>query len=183
MEKFLREISISNRLGISHLKLGMNPDEVLSAIESILDDLSISREGMDIFSTRLPDDDFSTTKYMGKDYFFMVQFRDDKAIELAINDQLKEFADINILGKNAFDTSAEDLVDFLSRYSICKHNFEDFLLSTNYEFPEIGIRLWRDNAFHEKLLEDKEYVAEMGRMLEEEYRYLYFEVLAVGNYG
>lgn len=73
----------------------------------------------------------------------MVQYRDDKAIELAINDQLKEFADINILGKNVFDTRAEDLVNFLSQFSPCKHDFEDILLSTNYEFPEIGIRLWR----------------------------------------
>lgn len=69
MEKFLKEISISGKLGIGRLQLGMNPDEVLSAIESILDDLSILREGMDIFSTRLPDDDSSTTKYMGNEYF------------------------------------------------------------------------------------------------------------------
>ncbi len=56
---------------------------------------------------------------------------------------------------------------------------EDEQLGTDYVFPEVGIRLWREEPFHPKLLSDKEYMEKMRMVIDEMYRYLYFEIIGV----
>lgn len=52
-------------------------------------------------------------------------------------------------------------------------------LGTEYLFPEIGVRLWRERAFHLKLLKDPLYMEEMQAVLEDEYQYQYFQMVTV----
>ena len=52
-------------------------------------------------------------------------------------------------------------------------NEKDLQLGTEYLFPEIGVRLWRERAFHPKLLKDPLYMEEMQAVLEDEYQYQY----------
>ena len=40
-------------------------------------------------------------------------------------------------------------------------NEKDLQLGTEYFFSEIGVRLWRERAFHPKLLKDPLYMEEM----------------------
>ena len=46
-------------------------------------------------------------------------------------------------------------------------------------FPEIGVRLWRERAFHPKLLKDPLYMEEMQAVLEDEYQYQYFQMITI----
>ena len=71
------------------------------------------------------------------------------------------------------------MVAFLKQYSSCVYEWDDEDLSTNYEFPAIGVRLWREDAFHPKLLLDKKYMEEMKLVIDDMYHYLYFEIVAV----
>ena len=43
-------------------------------------------------------------------------------------------------------------------------NEKDLQLGTEYFFPEIGVRLWRERAFHPKLLKDPLYMEERDRI-------------------
>lgn len=56
---------------------------------------------------------------------------------------------------------------------------KDLQLGTEYLFPEIGVRLWRERAFHLKLLKDPLYMEEMQAVLEDEYQYQYFQMVTV----
>ena len=58
-------------------------------------------------------------------------------------------------------------------------NEKDLQLGTEYFFPEIGVRLWRERAFHPKLLKDPLYMEEMQAVLEDEYQYQYFQMVTV----
>lgn len=71
-----------------------------------------------------------------------------------------------------FKADAEEMINALKRKSPCFYDLDDEQLSTNYEFPDIGIRLWREQPFHKKLLLDNDYMDEM-------YQYLYFQIAAV----
>lgn len=74
---------------------------------------------------------------------------------------------------------AEELVCALKQKSSVLCDLPDEQLATNYEFPELGIRLWRESAFHPKLLKDEQWMKEMQLVLEEEMQYLYFGLVAV----
>ena len=58
---------------------------------------------------------------------------------------------------------------------------EDEQLSTNYGFHDVGIRLWREEAFHPKLLKDASYMKDRGHMIDEMVRYRFFDLVAVGQ--
>ena len=47
------------------------------------------------------------------------------------------------------------------------YNEKDLQLGTEYIFPQIGVRLRRERAFHPKLLKDPLYMEEMQAVLEE----------------
>ena len=56
---------------------------------------------------------------------------------------------------------------------------KDLQLGTEYFFSEIGVRLWRERAFHPKLLKDPLYMEEMQAVLEDEYQYQYFQMVTI----
>ena len=78
-----------------------------------------------------------------------------------------------------FNTTAECIVDSLMKKDNVICNEKDLQLGTEYLFPEIGVRLWRERAFHPKLLKDPLYMEEMQAVLEDEYQYQYFQMVTV----
>jgi hypothetical protein len=78
-----------------------------------------------------------------------------------------------------FNTAAECIIDSLMKKDKVICNEKDLQLGTEYFFPEIGVRLWRERAFHPKLLKDPLYMEEMQAVLEDEYQYQYFQMVTI----
>ena len=145
--------------GIGSLKLGMSPEEILAAVQRDLTDLKIvSKRGIQISEDRERDPSFQT---------------------LSVNWGLRDDVKVSLYGLDVFNTPAEDVIRFMKQIGPCIHDEPDEQLSTEYEFPALGIRFWRERAFHEKLLQDRAYVEAMQLVLEEEKRYLYFDIVTV----
>ena len=164
--------------GIGSLKLGMSPEEILAAIQNDLTELKIvSKRGLQISQTRERDANFQTLRYMEDIYFSMVRYQNGKAIEISVGRELRDEVKVSLYDLDVFHTPAEDVIRFM--FGPCIHDEPDEQLSTEYEFPALGIRFWRERAFHEKLLQDRAYVEAMQLVLEEEKRYLYFDIVTV----
>lgn len=109
----------------------------------------------------------------------MVRYQNGKAIEISVDRELRDEVKVSLYDLDVFHTPAEDVIRFMKQFSPCIHHEPDEQLSTEYEFPALGIRFWRERAFHEKLLQDRAYVEAMQLVLEEEKRYLYFDIVTV----
>ena len=166
--------------GIGSLKLGMSPEEILAAIQNDLTELKIvSKRGLQISQTRERDPNFQTLRYMEDIYFSMVRYQNGKAIEISVDRELRDEVKVSLYDLDVFHTPAEDVIRFMKQFGPCIHHEPDEQLSTEYAFPALGIRFWRERAFHEKLLLDRAYVEAMQLVLEEEKRYLYFDIVTV----
>lgn len=110
---------------------------------------------------------------------FIVWYRQSRAIEIAVDLLLREQLLVLLYGMDIFQTEAEKVLAALKQVEPCLCDAGDEQLGTNYEFSSLGLRLWRERAFHRKLLLDKAYREEMALVLEEEYQYLYFQIVAV----
>ena len=174
----MKELTVTPHIGIGPLKLGMSPEQILKAINIVIEALSIPNSDDIDISERKEEDGF-TLRYIGNSFFFMVIYQNNKAVEISVNHEITKYASVTLYEKEIFSTSAEELVNYLSTISPCTYDLDDILLSTNYEFTDIGVRLWRELAFHEKLLFDKTYMNDMSQIIDEMYRYLYFELVAV----
>ena len=108
--------------------------------------------------------------------FFMVGYDMDKR---AVSISAHRDARPELYGLDVSQTEAEPLVETLKQYDVCVFDYWDEQLSTQYTFPTIGVRLWREMAFHRKLLEDAAWMEEMSEVLEDEYEHLYFELVTV----
>ena len=78
-----------------------------------------------------------------------------------------------------FNTTAECIIDSLMKKDKVICNEKDLQLGTEYIFPKSGVRLWRERAFHPKLLKDPLYMEEMQAVLEDEYQYQYFQMVTI----
>ena len=78
-----------------------------------------------------------------------------------------------------FNTAAECIIDSLMKKDKVICNEKDLQLGTEYIFPKSGVRLWRERAFHPKLLKDPLYMEEMQAVLEDEYQYQYFQMVTI----
>lgn len=168
-------IEVIPREGIGPLKLEMSSEEILFTLEQ-LHIIWSNKQNFDISKSTDID---CYTRYQDGSSFFMVKYENNKAVEIAVGYELREKIKIEIYGIDVFQITAEALVSKLKNYSVCKYDMEDELLSTNYEFDDIGIRLWREQPFHPKLLTDELYINEMREVIDEMYQYLYFQVIAV----
>ena len=101
------------------------------------------------------------------------------ATEIGIQRELSKVASIKLFGLDMFNTTAECIIDSLMKKDNVVCNEKDLQLGTEYLFPEIGVRLWRERAFHLKLLKDPLYMEEMQAVLEDEYQYQYFQMVTV----
>ena len=112
-------------------------------------------------------------------FISMVRYQNGKAIEISVDRELRDEVKVSLYDLDVFHTPAEDVIRFMKQFGPCIHDEPDEQLSTEYEFPAVGIRFWRERAFHEKLLQDRAYVEAMQLVLEEEKRYLYFDIVTV----
>ena len=174
----IRYLHVIPHEGIGPLKLGMSPQEILIALERLRTEW-ISQHAIDISKDSYTDGDLFTLRYQDGSSFFMVQYKDNKSAEIAVDNEIRDIMIVDLFGMDVFKTTVESLVSNLKKYSICSYDEEDELLGTNYEFQDIGIRLWREEAFHPKLLSDKSYIREMGNTIAEMYQYQYFQIIAV----
>ena len=174
----MKLLSVIPHVGIGPLKLGMSPKQILDAINQIRSDLSLP-DNREIQISQDNEDDGFSLRYIDDSFFFMVRYRDYQAVEVAVDYELREHTIIMLYNMDVFKTLAEQLVTSLKQFSSCSYDLEDEQLSTNYEFNDIGVRLWREQPFHPKLLSDESYMKEMALVIDEMYRYLYFEIIAV----
>lgn len=156
----------------------MSPKQILDAINQIRSEWSLP-DNREIQISKDNEDDGFSLRYLYGSFFFMVRYRENRAVEVAVDHELREHAIIMLYDIDVFQTLAEQLVTSLKQYSSCSYDMEDEQLSTNYEFNDIGVRLWREQPFHQKLLFDQSYMKEMALVIDEMYRYLYFEIIAV----
>ena len=149
----MKEIIIEPHIGIGQLKLGMTSDELENALLQMKKQWSNSSdEAMQMECCEETDDpNLITGRYMDNDSF----------------------------GMDMFNTTAECIIDSLMKKDNVICNEKDLQLGTEYLFPEIGVRLWRERAFHPKLLKDPLYMEEMQAVLEDEYQYQYFQMVTV----
>lgn len=164
---------------IGPLELGMTPKQIWNALSCLC-----AEWGFSISDTHI---DETWEKGTGKlcCRYFIVWYRQSRAIEIAVDlllrEQLLVLLESKILfyGMDIFQTEAEKVLAALKQVEPCLCDAGDEQLGTNYEFSSLGLRLWRERAFHRKLLLDKAYREEMALVLEEEYQYLYFQIVAV----
>lgn len=171
----MEHLEVIPNKGIEPLQLGMSDKEILFALEQ----LHSKWAGQQKISITEATDTDCYTRYQDGSSFFMVKYENNKAVEIDVDCELREKMIIDIYGIDVFKTTAEELVSNLKKYSPCNYDMEDEQLSTSYEFEEIGIRLWREDAFHPKLFSDKTYMDEMKMVIEEQQQYLYFQLIAV----
>ncbi len=174
----MKSLSVIPHVGIGPLKLGMPPKQILDAINQIRFKWYLPDNWETQISENNEDDGFSL-RYQNGSFFFMVRYRDNRAVEVAVDHELREHAIIMLYDMDVFQTPAEQLIISLKQFSSCSYDMEDEQLSTNYEFNDIGVRLWREEPFHPKLLSDESYMKEMALFIDEMYRYLYFEIISV----
>ena len=169
----MKEIIIEPHIRIGQLKLGMTSDELENALLQMKKQWSNSSdEAMQMECCAETDDpNLITGRYMDNDSFFLVQYRNGKATEIGIQRDLSKVASIKLFGMDMFNTTAECIIDSLMKKDNVICNEKDLQLGTEYLFPEIGVRLWRERAFHLKLLKDPLYMEEMQAVLEDEYQY------------
>ena len=173
----MKALRVKPNIGIGLLKFGMSPNQILAAIKTECDDLIVP--GQDIEMSEDKEDDGYTLRYITGSFFFMVRYRNDKAIEISVDRELVRTKKVVLYDVDVFNTPAEEVVDYAKRFSKCSHDAEDEQLSTNYEFDDIGVRFWREEPFHKKLLLDNVYMEEMSLVIEDMYRYLYFDIVTV----
>lgn len=177
----MEEIIVEPHIGIGQLKLGMAPDELEKTLLQMKKQWSnSSNEAMQMERCAETDDpNLITGRYMDNDSFFLVQYRNGKATEIGIQRDLSKVASIKLFGMDMFNTAAECIIDSLMKKDNVICNEKDLQLGTEYIFPKIGVRLWRERAFHPKLLKDPLYMEEMQAVLEDEYQYQYFQMVTV----
>ena len=174
----MKTLSVIPHEGIGSLKLGMSPEQILTALAELYAEFSIGNSGNIKIAQEKEEDGF-TLRYFNNCVFFMVRYQGERAVEIGVDYEIQKYAEVTLYDKSVFTTLAEEMVAFLKQYSSCVYEWDDEDLSTNYVFPAIGVRLWREDAFHPKLLLDKKYMEEMKLVIDDMYHYLYFEIVAV----
>lgn len=174
----MKVLPVIPHIGIGPLKLGMSPQQILAAIGEVQKNYDLPTRGK-LQVSEEDDDGGILLRYSCNAFFFMVRYRNNQAIEVDVDDQISDYLTVSLYEKDVFKVEAEDLIHMLKKRSAYSIDDVDEQLSTNYEFPDIGIRLWREYAFHKKLLSDKKYVEEMSLIIDEMYQYLYFQIVGV----
>lgn len=174
----LQAVTIVPHEGIGPLKLGMEPAQILLAIQALHRELGLPASKISI-SEDLPIGKRCCRRYQDGGWaFFLVTYEQEQAVEIAVDCSLREVCPVLLGGLDCFKMKAETLVQTLQRSSPCIWDDKEEQFATNYEFPALGIRLWRENAFDPRCLTDPVYRAEKGEDWEER-QYLYFQVVAV----
>lgn len=174
----MKGLPVIPHAGIGPLKLGMSPEQIRNALDQVRCEFGLPCK-REIQISQDKEDDAYSLRYQDESFFFLVRYRNHRAVEVAVDYELREHARILLYDIDVFRTPAERLVTSLKQLSSCSYDLDDEQLSTNYVFNDIGVRLWREQPFHIKLLSDQAYMKEMSLVIHEMYRYLYFEIIAV----
>ncbi len=176
----LKALLITPHIGIGALELGMSPDQIVEAIAQIISDLPLpNRNNLQISQDSMEEDGYSTMRYQKDAVFFMVRYKNGQAVEISVDRGCAEYAPVLLYDMDVFKVQADQLVAALKPFSPCFCDCEDKDLGTEYLFPDIGIRLWREEPFHHKLLADERYMKTMDFVIDDMYRYLYFDIVTV----
>ncbi|HJB81329.1 16S rRNA (cytosine(967)-C(5))-methyltransferase RsmB [uncultured Flavonifractor sp.] len=86
----------------------------------------------------------------GSPQTFQLEYEDGKLSRIGLDrcDDLK----VLYRGLDLTDTHAEDLIPALAKETGYVCDCEDHELACTYEFPALGLELWRESAYHPKLL-------------------------------
>ena len=84
-----------------------------------------------------------------------------------------------LCGFDLFKTPADELIPALKDKSPCVCGTKDEELGYEYRFDALGLRFWREDTFHPKLLKDENYVREMAAVLEDQKRFRYFDTVTI----
>ncbi|MBQ3201622.1 MAG: hypothetical protein IJB22_06855 [Clostridia bacterium] len=178
MKNMMKILPVIPGEGIGALKLGMSPAQIREAVSQELSSLHIADASVLDISTDREAEGY-TLRYQKGALFFMVRYIHDRAAEISVDRSTGDAMHVVLLGADVFKTRFDDLLHHLKHFSQCCFDSEDELLGTDYDFCDIGIRLWREEPFHEKLLADKAYMETMHAVIEEMYRCLYFDMITL----
>lgn len=187
MRKDTAQIKFIPNESIGHMKLGMSREEIFKALETMCIEWGVDNPTTIQINEEmsLETDDNQVVRYTSSSnafmpFVFIVIYKDENAVEISVNrdlsvvyeQQTMQFVDF-------FGTPADVLVTYLKKFNrcICDNNDED--LGTAYVFPELGLKLSREMAFHQKLLLNDEYMDEMNQVILEEFKYCFFEFVSV----
>lgn len=173
-------LNVTPHVGIGPLKLGMTMSEMENAARRLCQEL-YDRPDADRF-LQLSQDAFGscvTIRYNCGALFFLADFLEEKAVSVGVDRWTGELVPILLDGTNVFSTPAEPLLELLKEKDSLRFDGQDEQLACDCLFPALGIRLWREQAFHPKLLLDPLWVEEMQAVLEDEKENLYFQIIRV----
>ena len=177
----MKVLSIVPHNGIGLLRIGMRPEQISESIKQM------HKEGIlpGDFQIQMSKDleivkDVVILRYLNPCFFFMVQYQNGYAAEISVDRHLRECnRKIMLYDIDIFRTPAEQLVTRLKDFSVCSYDTDDEQLSYTYGFNDIGIRLWREDVFHPKLLLDAAYMKMMKLVIDDMVQYQYFDMITV----
>lgn len=171
-------ISVVPHERIGELRLGMSPEQILAAID-MMRNQKIPLSNCELETIVYQINDITTIKYIDERFFFIVRYKNNRAIEIGIDQQMSNCESVVLYNIDVFRTSAERMISELKQRSSYHCDNADEQLATNYYFKDIGIHLWREDAFHFKLLKNEKYLKKYGSLVTEKMQYLFFEVIYI----
>ena len=103
---------------------------------------------------------------------YHITYKDNLVSEICVNKHDEYKVLINNI--DVFRTKAEEIFDTFKRNSEYDCDCEDEYLSRTYDFKDLGMSLWRESAYHPKLLNEEwfqELINEQEENLEYEQRF------------
>ena len=145
----MKEIPIIFHAGIGSLHIRMPRQQIEETINRLHTKLSLQRDSRVLIAKDLEEDGY--TRYQDDAFFFMIKYEKDSAIEICVHRALRDgnHAIVTLGGMDAFCTPAKQLITELKRFSSFSCDASDERFVTNYEFSDIGIRLWREDGSDE----------------------------------
>lgn len=170
------------------LKLNASPDDILKQIQELYASLAgfdpimvqkgIVGQEIDVTKDSCSDGDF-TFRYISDMFWFLVTYRDNRAVEISVDRLIREWMPVTLCGFDLFETPADELIPALKGKAPCVCDTEDEDLGYEYRFDTLGVRFWREDVFHPKLLQDENYVQEMAEVLEDQKHFRYFNIVSI----
>lgn len=145
----MKEIPIIPHDGIGPLHLQMSRQQIEEIVNRLHAKFSSQRDSSVLIAEDLEEDGY--TRYQDDSFFLMIKYKKGSAIEICVNRDLRDsdHVIVTLLGMDVFCTPAKQLVTKLKQLSSCSCDVSDERFGTNYEFADLGIRLWREDGSDE----------------------------------
>ena len=112
-------------------------------------------------------------------FWFQAAYRDNRSAEISADRLVRERMPVMLFGFDLFRTPADELIPVLKGKALCVCGTEDEELGYEYRFDTLGLRFWREDVFHPKLLRDENYLRQMAAVLEDQKRFRYFDTVTI----